>query len=236
MQNIFKRYEQKYLITPEQAGALHGVLSRHMVPDSYGEYLVQNLYYDTENWDIIRACADKPPYKEKLRLRCYGVPGPDSEVFLELKKKYAGVVYKRRIAFPVSMLGGGSVRAAVSENSSQIARELKFYLSANPVFEKIYISYRRRAFAGTADEGLRVTFDADIRFRTNSLDYFHPDIGQLILPRGKTLMEIKTPGGIPVWMARTLCEAKVFPATFSKYGACYAAIADAEKREVRISA
>ncbi|MDR1061395.1 MAG: polyphosphate polymerase domain-containing protein [Clostridiales bacterium] len=228
MQSIFKRYEQKHLVTREQAAALAGAFSRRMAPDRYGEYLVQNLYYDTAGWDVVRASIEKPVYKEKLRLRCYGVPNRESKAFLELKKKYRGVVYKRRIAFPAQALGGGTVRAIVSRDSSQIGRELDFYMRANPVSERMYISYLRTALAGEAggpEAGLRVTFDTDVRFRLDLLDYAHPGDGWGALPSDRALMEIKTLGGMPMWMARALCENGAFPAGFSKYGACYAAIA-----------
>jgi SPX domain protein involved in polyphosphate accumulation len=221
MQSIFKRYEKKYLITQEQGAALRDICSRYMTPDQYGEYLVQNVYYDTENWDIIRFSLEKPLFKEKLRLRCYEVSREEGELFLELKKKYKGVVYKRRLAIPMKSLSGRTVREIVSDESSQISRELDFYLKANAVRERIYISYRRTAFTGFKDDGLRVTFDTDLRFRLDCLDFSDQGGGQSIIPDGKMLMEIKTLGGIPLWMTHALCENKIYPIAFSKYGVCY---------------
>jgi len=221
MQSIFKRYENKYLITYAQHAALYNLLSRRMAPDYYGEYLVQNLYYDTENWDVIRASIESPLFKEKLRLRCYGDISQQSDLFLELKKKYDGVVHKRRIAIPADALSGGSVRGAVAKDTSQIAHELGFYLKSHAVSEKMYIVYRRAAFTGTSDAGLRVTIDSDVRFRLGSLDFSCPGYGHAILPQGKTLMEIKTFGGMPIWLARALCDNQIYPTSFSKYGICY---------------
>ena len=221
MQSIFKRYEKKYLITREQYSALSEILPRYITPDKFGEYLVQNLYYDTENWDVIRASIEKPLFKEKLRLRCYGLRHQESKLFLELKKQYKGVVYKRRIAVPINACSGKTVRDIVPGETSQISRELDFYLKNNAVNEKIYISFKRTAFAGIEDKGLRVTFDTDIRFRLDRLDFLYPDEGLFILPRDKIIMEVKTLGGMPLWMARTLCENEIYPVTFSKYGVCY---------------
>jgi hypothetical protein len=221
MQSIFKRYEKKYLITPEQGAALRDICSWHMRPDKFGEYLVQNLYFDTENWDVIRASTENPVYKEKMRLRCYGEFNKQSWLFLELKKKYKGIVYKRRLAVPKRDNPALTVQEIVAGVSSQISRELDFYMKANAVREKIYISYRRSAFAGTIDDELRITFDTDLRFRLDRLDFSHPGSGLNILPFGKTLMEIKTPGGIPLWLAHALSENGIYPARFSKYGACY---------------
>ncbi|MDR1669919.1 MAG: polyphosphate polymerase domain-containing protein [Oscillospiraceae bacterium] len=221
MGNIFKRYEKKYLVTREQGCALQEHFLQHMEADQYGSYLVQNLYFDTENWDAIRESVAKPVYKEKMRLRCYGLPKQGTDFFLELKKKYKGIVYKRRIAIPAVSLTDKTVRDAVSAQPSQIARELEFYMKSNAVSEKVYIAYHRIALAGAEDEGLRVTFDTDICFRTDCLDFRHPYVGVPILPRNNMLMEIKTLGGMPMWMTRILSENKIYPAAFSKYGACY---------------
>lgn len=221
MQSFFKRYEKKYLITQEQGIAIQKIISRHMTPDCYGEYLVQNLYYDTENWNVMRTSIEKPLYKEKIRLRCYGVMNQDSVLFIELKKKYNGVVYKSRIAIPAKTLSDSSVRDVVSKDVSHLSREINFYLQVNAVSEKIYISYLRIAFVGIADAMLRITFDRDVRFRLDCLKYTCPENGHVILPRDKMLMEVKTPGGMPLWLTRALCESEIFPTSFSKSGACY---------------
>jgi SPX domain protein involved in polyphosphate accumulation len=227
----------KYLVTREQAEAIRRIMSQHMVPDHFGEYLVQNLYYDTDDWSVIRDSIEKPLYKEKMRLRCYGVPDCDSKFYLELKKKYKGIVYKRRIDILPKDLFGGSVREIVSEEDSQIARELDFYLKQNAVSEKIYISYKRIAYTGVEDEGLRVTFDTDIRFRLDRLHFWNPWEGGAILPRDAALMEVKTLGGMPLWLARALSENEVHPSPFSKYGACYTGfIMKPIERRVQISA
>ncbi|MDR2197411.1 MAG: polyphosphate polymerase domain-containing protein [Coriobacteriales bacterium] len=223
MQSIFKRCEKKYLVATRQRVALADIIARHMPPDSYGEYLVQNVYYDTDAWDVIRASIEKPIYKEKLRLRCYGVPNDGDRLFLELKKKYKGVVYKRRVDFPAAEVRNASVREIIAKRmDSQIARELGFYLKRNPVSEKVWLAYRRSAFAGIGDEaGLRITFDTDIRFRTDKWGFLGPDGGTFILPQETTLMEIKALDGMPLWMARALSDYGVFPTSFSKYGTCY---------------
>ena len=221
MQNVFKRYEEKYLVSKERGAELREIISRRMEKDTFGEYLVQNLYFDTANRDVIRCSLEKPLYKEKMRLRCYDIPDKESRVFLELKKKYDGIVYKRRIAIPYSALTFRSVQSVVAEETSQVARELDFYMKTNNVFESVYIAYRRTAFASAECDGLRVTFDTDIRFRTERLDYLHPDCGNTALARDKIVMEIKTPGGMPLWMSRLLSEKNIFPASFSKYGVCY---------------
>jgi len=218
---IFKRYEAKYLITEAQAAGLFPLFSQHMTRGKFDAYLVQNLYYDTENWDVVRRSIEKPVYKEKMRLRCYGLPERESKLFLELKKKYKGIVYKRRIGFPSAALSDCDIQDLAAGETSQIARELNAYLQTHPICERMYISHQRHAFTGKADQGLRITFDTDLRYRLEDLAFSAPHRGTVILPPDQIIMEIKTPGGIPLWLTRALSIHKAYPTSFSKYGRCY---------------
>ena len=222
MQHIFKRYEKKYLITAEQAAAVEAVLSDRMTPDRFDRYQVQNLYFDTDNWDIIHSSMERPYYKEKMRLRYYGsTPDAAGKAFLELKKKYAGIVYKRRIALPVTALSR-PLGDVLSDEPAQIAKELNFHLQSKQVSEKMFITFRRKAFSGKEEDiGLRVTFDSDIRYRPNHLHFHAPETGRLVLREDYRLMEIKTHTSIPLWLAR-LCSGKgIFAIPYSKYATCY---------------
>ena len=220
MQLTFKRYEYKYLVTRKQADAVTAILLEYMVPDKYGTYWVQNLYYDTENWAVICKSMDKPLYKEKLRMRCYGIPEESSNVFLELKKKYAGEVNKRRVALPISTLLQ-PIRDVIEGEDSQIARELAFYMKVNPVEEKMFIAFLRTAYSGIEDDKLRVTFDKNIRYRLDKLDFYHPEEGQEVLDEEYQVMEIKTRNGIPLWLSRLLSENSIYKSSYSKYGTCF---------------
>jgi len=229
MQNIFKRRERKYLITKEQGAALQRLITRYAEIDRQGEYLIQDLYYDTDNWDIICKAIEKPLFREKLRLRFYGQYNCECPVFLEIKRKFKGTVYKRRIAFPLSNLKNCGVMDIVSAFDSQIAREICYFLQVNQVSEKIHIAYKRTAFIGVEDKGLRITFDRNIvfhlcSFNNNYFFYEHnPDNynGCQILNDNQVLMEIKTEGAIPLWLTRALGENNIFPVSFSKFGVSY---------------
>ena len=219
MESIFRRQEVKFVVTDAQHSQVYDIVAQHVPSHTFGKYLVQSLYFDTDHWDVICTSIDKPLFKEKMRLRCYGVPTLHSTMYLELKKKYRGIVHKRRIAFPMSELERKTVRDIAAADATQVGRELNFYLQSIPVYERVHISYGRTAFED--DSGLRITFDTNIRFRTNMLDYNHPEGGQPILPPGLTVIEVKTLGGIPMWLARALSEFGIYPVSFSKYGAGY---------------
>jgi len=207
------------MLNREQYKAVRAAVDANMDKDPNGEYLVQNLYYDTDNWDIIRHSIEKPVFKEKLRLRCYGVPQNGSDLFLEIKKKHEGIVYKRRIKFPVEAFANMELHDIVKENHSQIGREMNFYLNAHSVRARVFVSYHRAAFVGQS--GLRITFDTDSHFREDELSLGCPNQGEEIFPQDMVLMELKTNKSIPMWMVNILSEKKIRPISFSKYGTGY---------------
>ena len=218
MESIFMRQEVKFIITEAQFLPVYNLIAAYIPPDAFGKYLVQSLYFDTDRWDVIRASIDKPVFKEKMRLRCYGVPDCHATMYLELKKKFRGIVHKRRIAFPMEALDHQTVRDITGTDASQVGRELDFYLKSMPVHEKVHISYNRIAFE---NDDLRITFDANIRFRTNLLDYNHPEGGQPVLPPDLMVVEVKTLGGMPLWLAQAFSKLGIYPTSFSKYGTGY---------------
>jgi len=218
MQTVFSRNEKKYIITTEQAESLISLMAGHVEVDKYGKYWVQNLYYDTEGWDVIRTSMEKPFFKEKMRLRCYGTLENSDRVFLEFKKKYAGVVYKRRL--PLLPQDCSDIRKRLSEDDSQIAKELAYYINRTGVRERMFISYYRQAFAGLHDAGLRITFDSEISYRLDDFGFNSPGVGHAIL-KDAILLEIKTPSNFPVWLAQLLGELGLYTSSFSKYGTCF---------------
>lgn len=222
MQTVFQRYEKKYLLEPDQAAAVRRALTGRMLEDRYGQHTICNLYYDTPDFSLIRTSLDKPVYKEKLRLRSYGVPNDTSTVFLELKKKFDGVVYKRRV--PMTLLESARYLASgvrpAGENA-QILREIDWFLAHNPVEARAFIGYDRVALFGADDPELRITFDRNIRAREDALDLRCGDRGDALLAPGQALMELKIGEAMPVWLSRILSDCAVRPASFSKYGVCY---------------
>ena len=219
IQFSFERYEKKYRITPEQQAFILEGMSRRFRPDDYGNYSLCSIYYDTDDWRLVRSSIEKPVYKEKLRLRSYGVPGENGTVFAELKKKFDGVVYKRRITATA-----GDAMAFLAGNGGdygQIGREISWFQSFYSAKPRVFIGYDRSAFTGIENEELRVTFDTNIRWRVTDLDLRLGDHGAPLTSPDDTLMEIKLPGSCPLWLSHLLSEAEVFPASFSKYGTCY---------------
>lgn len=218
-QKVFTRIEKKYLLTAEQYAEFSQFLREHMQPDQFGLHTICSLYYDSPDDRMITASVQKPAYKEKLRLRSYGVPQDDSMVFVEIKKKYDGVVNKRRIEMPyaeaVSFLAG----ELVPDKHPQIEKEIEWALSFYKPVPKCVVAYDRIAFFSEEQPDLRVTFDEKVRCRGDQLDLRLGSHGQLLLPEGYScIMEIKAAGAMPLWLVRKLSEMKLYKTSFSKYG------------------
>ena len=220
IQTCFKRIEKKYLLNRAQYYAMLSGISDWMEPDQYTNYAIGNVYYDTDNFDLIRTSLDKPVYKEKLRVRSYGVPSAEDSVFVELKKKFDGVVYKRRITMNAADAAESLARGYI-DRSDQISREINWFLHMYQPSPKAFIGYDREAFAGIDDPNLRLTFDTNLRGRAWDVDLLEGDYGTFIIPQEMILMEIKIPGSAPLWLSRLLSENEIRDASFSKYGTYY---------------
>lgn len=235
-QAIFKRYEIKYLITAEQKDRILKAMEPYMEPDRYGRSTVRNIYYDTDDFVLARHSIAKPDFKEKLRIRSYEQAGADSTVFVELKRKFDGVVYKRRLGLPeadaMKWMAGSNDPAMMSRldaESPQVAREIEYfrdlYSGMKPV---LWLSYDREAYRLKKDvplsggpEGFRITFDSNILCRETGLSLRSEAFGTAILEDGKFLMEIKSPGAIPMWLTKVLSDEHIYKTSFSKYGTAY---------------
>ncbi|MBQ3528107.1 MAG: polyphosphate polymerase domain-containing protein [Clostridia bacterium] len=219
---VFNRYELKYMLTEEQKARLLSYMSQYTVPDKYKNSTIRNVYFDTESYRLIRRSMEKPKYKEKLRIRSYEKALDDSTVFVEIKKKYDHVVYKRRLYMTendaMQWICNGKQPAERSQIGDEIDYFISFYRSLHPT---VFLSYDREAFVSVLADDLRITFDTDIRARLSDLSLRHAPGGELLLPEGRVLMEIKTAGAIPLWLCRFLSEERLYKTSFSKYGTAY---------------
>ncbi|MBQ1474767.1 MAG: polyphosphate polymerase domain-containing protein [Ruminococcus sp.] len=219
---IFKRVEKKYMLTREQYEYLINAISPYMAPDQYGETEIRNIYFDNADNELIETSLLKPTYKEKLRLRSYGVPKMDSTVFFEIKKKYRGIVYKRRISMKLkeayAYIDGGKLPESIEGN---IPTEIDYMMNRYSLTPKAFISYKRVAWTCESDPDLRITFDRDITSRYDDTRLESTADGHKILPKDTVLMEIKIPGAMPLWLAHILSEKNIFPHSFSKFGTAH---------------
>ena len=217
----FKRNEKKYLLSAGQYERLWAELSPRLVPDEYFSSTVCSVYYDSDDYELIRRSIEAPVYKEKLRVRSYGVPAPDGTVFVELKKKFKGTVYKRRVQTTAERAEAWLSGRSPAPENSQVCREIDWFLHTHSPSPKIFIACDREAYIADGAPELRFTFDRGIRWREEELSLCAGMHGTQLLDAGQVLMEIKIPDAAPLWLADTLSRLEVFPTGFSKYGSCY---------------
>lgn len=219
---VFSRYEIKYLITKEQKNRLLDVMDTHMKPDDFGKSTICNIYFDTPDKVLIRRSLEKPCYKEKLRLRSYGVSNPESTVFLEIKKKYKGVVYKRRIKLDEKSATRYLVGHVPLIQQNQISKEIDYVLYSYKNLEpSVFLSYEREAFFSMDDGNFRMTFDENILMREYDMSLTSGIYGNPVLSEDMVVLEVKTVLGIPDWLLNFLDENKLYKTSYSKYGNAY---------------
>ena len=199
-QEVFRRIEKKYIVDEPTYEKLIKKLDGHFVKDRYYKSTICNIYYDTPSHQLVRNSIEKPVYKEKLRVRSYGVPNDEDMVFVELKKKYKGVVYKRRIEMTLAQTRDFFAGKEVPHDNPQIENELKYFLKFyEGIAPAMYLSYDRLAYCGTEDPSLRLTFDTHILYREEQKELDKGIWGKELLPAGMRVMEIKIPNAMPLW-------------------------------------
>ncbi|MGB4984219.1 MAG: polyphosphate polymerase domain-containing protein [Erysipelotrichaceae bacterium] len=218
--SVFKRYEIKYIITIEQKQKLLELINPYMQPDN-NKQSIYNLYLDTNDYLLTRRSLERPVYKEKLRLRSYGKATSKANVYLEIKKKFDDVVYKRRIVIKeenAEKYFYGNYQLP----TSQISNEIDYFKYIYPnICPKMFIGYDRQAFFGNDDQNFRITFDENIVYRDNDLNLCSEMYGYRLIPKGTVLMEIKTTNGLPLWLTNYLTDNQIYKTSFSKCTRAY---------------
>ncbi|MCI3921174.1 polyphosphate polymerase domain-containing protein [Paenibacillus sp. TRM 82003] len=226
---VFNRYENKYLLNEVVFRRFYDRLLEYMELDEYNKqhafYSISNIYFDTKDDALIRKSLAKPKYKEKLRLRSYGVPRPDAKAYLELKKKVFGLVNKRRTALRLNeayaFVRTGAEPAPQDYMNKQVLHEIHYFLQRYELEPKTYLAYERMALFSKESRDLRITFDTNIRSRRYDLRLEDGDHGELLIDSNLWLMEVKAEKTIPMWLSRMLSEHRMFRTSFSKYGSEY---------------
>jgi len=223
---VFNRYENKFLMNTDTYEKVLRALDEYMELDEYNKmhdfYTIANIYYDIKDHHLIRKSLSKPKYKEKLRLRAYGVPSLDDKVYLEIKKKVFGLVNKRRTKLVLSeaydFVATGKKPELKKYMNKQVLNEIEYFLSVYDLEPKLYLAYDRKAYFGRDNRDLRITFDTNIRTRREDLRLEMGDHGEPLLDKDVWLMEVKAEKTIPIWLTRMLSEYKLYKKSFSKYG------------------
>ncbi len=217
---LFERLEKKYIINKKQFDSIMEVFTDKMKEGAYGKYTICNIYFDDDTFEQIRLSLLKPSYKQKLRLRSYGQVTDDDMVYFEIKKKYKGVVYKRRIKITYRQYLD-YIEKGIKPVDNESFREIDYIKKHFNLVPKCFLAYDRREFVCKEDKTLRVTFDDNIRSRYDKLDLREKIDGTLSKFDGDYIMEVKANQIMPFWLCRLLNDLKIYPASYSKYGQSY---------------
>ena len=230
-EKVFDRIEKKYLITSEQKSSLLKLINNNMKKDSYYKSDVMNIYFDNDNYDLIIQSIDRPIFKEKLRARSYG--GYD-RVFIEIKTKIKGdensIGYKRRVMITKddyeelinkkTTLEELAKRSIETVNDLQIAKEADYLINHFDLKPKIYLNYERESYKN--EDGLRITFDEQLKYRLNNLSFVKENHDKIYFEKEPNIiMEIKAGGTMPLWLVQEMSRLHVYPQQFSKIGKIY---------------
>lgn len=226
---VFNRVEEKFALTSDQYRQLICNLGNRLQYDIYNPegkfYTISNIYYDTADNRLIRSSLQKPVYKEKIRLRAYGVPKKDDLVFMEFKKKFRGVVNKRRTPLMLNEAYTFALTHRLESDGEyvnrQVLKELTYAFDLYNAVPKVYIAYDRCACCSKENADLRITFDKNIRTRREFLRLEVGEFGRLLLERDMIIMEIKHREVMPVWLVEELNSLSIRKISFSKYGTEY---------------
>ena len=215
-QTTFHRFEEKYLLSPFSYQRLRQSLDTIMEEDACGCYTVNNLYFDTDNYDIIHTSALKPALREKLRLRWYSRTDTASDISREIKYKYRSRVYKRR-----SLLKPSGTDRLLEHNGTpgrgHSAKEVDCTFKPYHPTPKLLLAYDRETLKSSQETGLRITFDRNIRWRDHDFKMSSGSYGTPLMPEDTVFMEIKAYGDLPIWLTEILTAENIYPASFSKY-------------------
>lgn len=215
MSESFTRTEKKYLLSKDQYHLFKDKINEYIIPDKFSKSKISTLYYDNKTNELIRRSIEKPKYKEKFRVRCYGDVKDDDLVFAEIKKKLNGIVYKRRTKAKYKDLMNNILTCAFEDK--QVGEEIKYFAKYyNGISPSYYISSYRTSYISKDDPGLRITFDEDLKYRNTNLD-LKDNIDDKAIFDG-VVMEIKVSDSYPPWLYKTLDDLKLYPRGFSKVG------------------
>lgn len=234
---IFERTEKKYIFDEDKAVRFMELAAPHIMPDIFPSGTNCTLYFDTPDWKVIRRSMEGPVYKEKLRLRTYcEEPDDETPVYLELKKKYKGVVYKRRTAMTNAQANSFIYGGAPAPEDTQIMREIQYFMQYyGDLAPRIYIAYDRKSYAANDGSEFRMTMDNNIVWRDKDLHLSAGRYGEELFSPGVCIAELKIPDAMPLWLAKALDISGALPASVSKYAAAYTALMQRGKTNSRRS-
>ncbi len=209
------------MLDEEKYYELLNIINKYLEKDKYFDSRIRNIYFDNDNFDLIRKSIDKPIYKQKLRLRCYANNQSVDTVYFEIKKKFKGITNKRRIKASKSGIDDYLYHDIKPMCDMQVLKEIEYIIKRNELKPVLYLAYDRQSYYAKDNKNFRLTFDTNLRFRESNLNIENDEDTTNYFKRNIYILEIKTLDAIPLWFSKALTTLKIYPVSFSKYGKIY---------------
>ncbi len=229
----FSRFELKYILTREQQDFFASILPEYIEPDSsgdkYGRYSITSLYYDTDDYQAYWDKIEGHKFRRKVRVRIYGNPTatPETLCFAEIKQRINKTLQKKRVyisyASAEALCGASDdipEETGMSGVDLETVSEIRYLQSTLQLRPAAVVSYDRMAFEGSEyDDGLRITFDTNLKGRTHDLTLLGTDNGEnkFFIPPEWCIMEIKVNYRIPYWLTEMIGKYRFTLRRVSKY-------------------
>ena len=233
LETTFKRIETKYIVSKDKLDKLIQDLKEYLVEDDYPISTISNIYFDTEDFDVLLDDDFGAKRKEKVRMRTYlSHPKADSQVFLEIKTKdQEGIGRKYRLLSTpssiISFITKGHLDVSITdtvviETVKKLQRDYRFAIKP-----RMYIYYDRyslkekKSIEGYDYNKIRITIDQNLIYRDENVSLFAGNHGAPLLDDSTVIMEIKAPGNKPQWLQDILDKYGLMEHKFSKYSCAY---------------
>ena len=233
LETSFERIETKYVVSKTDLHDLIEDLKDYLVEDDYPTSTISNIYFDTEDFQLIQDSLQNQYKKEKIRMRTYlSQPTLDSQVFLEIKTKdQEGVGRKfRLLSTPSSILNfitKGHLDASITDKIV-IEKVKKLHQDYKQgIKPRMYIYYDRyslkekKYIEGYNYNKIRITIDQNLVYRDENVNLFSGNQGAPLLDDNTVIMEIKAPGNKPQWLQDILDKYGLIEHKCSKYSCAY---------------
>lgn len=220
--SFIQRKEIKYRLTKEQLDYFLNAIKEYVKEDEYGLTSIASIYFDTPNYTLINRSLDKPLYKEKIRLRSYGLVSKDSPTYLEVKRKVNGVVYKRRIQLTEEE-ANYMINNKVSDRNDQVSKELLYLANKYQNLKPCYLIIYDRLSFYQEDSDIRITIDKNPRYRVDDINLHTSMEGKSLINKEEAILEVKVQNALPLWLAAILTKGHIYESSFSKVGEAHKA-------------
>lgn len=210
------RYEQKMVFDAQRLPEVRSWVLSHSkgYREAYPSRYVNNIYFDTLDWDMLLSHLDGVARREKVRYRWYGKTWTPGKGQIEVKVKQAQLGFKKqqRISLPLSLENKSwrTLLRVLKENSSGEFSELF------DLFTPVLINRYQREYYVSGDGNVRITLDYGME-AFEQVHSFSPNTKFKQLLQNNVVIEVKADQIYHQSVADVIAEFPIYTQQHSKY-------------------